>query len=287
MALEREWIGSPNYSYGIDVHLLVAHCTEGSTTYQNLGNYFKGNVGASSNVGIDNVMDNRIGEYVLDTYKAWCQCNANGTCLSAEQCGPSGMSQNWTRDYWLNSQGILLHNTAKWFAEEASQHNLPIVKLTASQAQGGYKGICGHYDLGSWGTGHYDPGSGYPWDKVIQWAKEYAGEKPAPEPTPPETGGMEMGIYGTGNITPANPRWLCTFPRSGPDRMTVFADANADNPVIIQHAIHYGGRWAQQNTVTLSTANPWTLMFSADDVDGVSITLRDGNQAAISVYSLP
>ena len=95
-----------------------------------------------------------------------------------------------------------------------------------------------------------------------------------------------MGVYAFGMVTEAEPRWLATFARGGPDRLTIFAEASDSSPVEIQHAVHYGGRWAQMNTIRITTANPWTLVFSADDPDGVSVILRQGAQAACTVYSV-
>jgi hypothetical protein len=87
--------------------------------------------------------------------------------VSAEQCGYA----SWSRSYWLNEKENLLRNTADWIAEEAKKFGIPIVKLSASQAQSGGRGICYHSELGSAGCGHSDPGSNYPIDQVIAWAK--------------------------------------------------------------------------------------------------------------------
>lgn len=184
MSLKRVWIPSPNYSSrsGATPRLLVLHTTEGSMSYQDLGNFFKGDVGASSHVGIDNKVRGTIGEYVSHGNKAWTVCNANSVSLNAEQCGYA----SWSKDKWLNEQSTLLHNTADWLREEASRYGIPLVKLTASQAQSGGRGVCQHRDLGSWGTGHSDCGNGYPIDDVLSWAK---GQTPTTPPSqPPSTG---------------------------------------------------------------------------------------------------
>jgi len=281
----RVWLPTNCYSSrgGARVDIVTLHNTEGITDLYRLATFWDEIGNASSHVGIDNIHD-EIGEYVARQNKAWTTCNANPYTVNVELCNPAGASANWTFDRWMSQQKKQLNNCGLWVGEECRFFDIPIKYITPYEAQNGGRGVTGHFEHGSFGTGHYDVDEGehrFPWDYVLQIA---AGAQPQPEP-PPEAD--DMGVFGTGNITPANPRWMCTFPRSGPDRMTVFADANADNPVVIQHAIHYGGRWAQQNTVTLTNANPWTLMFSADDADGVMITLRDGNQAAISVYALP
>lgn len=173
MSLVRVWWPTANYSSrgGSGVDLIVAHNTEGAQTYQSLGDFFEGNVGASSHVGIDNHVRGTIGEYVSRGNSAWTACNANKKCIQAEQCTPSGASANWTYEHWMATQQTLLHNTADWIREEASKFGIPIVRLSASQAQSGSRGICQHSDLGSWGTGHSDCGKGYPINDVIAWAK--------------------------------------------------------------------------------------------------------------------
>jgi hypothetical protein len=186
MALSRVWLPSPNYSSrsGSKVRLIVLHTTEGATDYRSLGNYFKGNVGASSHVGIDNKSKGTIGEYVARGNKAWTQCNANPYCVAAEQCTPAGAAAGWSRSYWLNNQSVLLHNTAAWVAEEAKKFGIPLVALTSSQAQSGKAGVCQHMNLGSYGCGHSDCGPGYPLDVVLDWA---AGGSSGGSTPPPST----------------------------------------------------------------------------------------------------
>lgn len=191
MSLTRVWIPSPNYSSrgGTSVRLIVVHTTEGAMDYDSLGNYFKGDVGASSHVGIDNRVRGKIGEYVSRSNKAWTQCNCNPYAIAAEQCGYA----SWSRDKWLNTQNTLLRNTADWIAEEAKKYGIPIKALTASQAQGGAAGVCQHRDLGSYGCGHSDCGSGYPMDKVIEWAGGSASTTPPSQP--PQSGSAPAFPY--------------------------------------------------------------------------------------------
>lgn len=172
MALRRVWIASPNYSGRnlSGVRLIVLHTSEGAQDYTSLGNYFKGNVSASSHVGIDNKTRGTIGEYVKRANNAWTQANANSVCVSAELCTPAGAAANWSRDYWLNSQRTLLDNTADWVREEAAALGIPVTALSAGQAQGTGRGVCQHNDLGSWGGGHYDCGKGFPLDYVLKQA---------------------------------------------------------------------------------------------------------------------
>jgi hypothetical protein len=183
MALTRKWYPSPNKSGrgGSAVRCIVLHTTEGAQTIGDLGNFFKSSsVQASSHVGADNVTRGVIGEYVARADKAWTQGNGNPYCISCEICTPSGAAANWSDATW-RSKPILLENIAAWIAEEAKYYGIPIVKLTASQAQGSGRGVCQHRDGGSAWGGHSDCGNGFPIDYVLQLAKGGSGASAAAE----------------------------------------------------------------------------------------------------------
>jgi hypothetical protein len=178
MALNRVWIPSPNYSSrgGATVRIVVLHTAEGATTYQSLGNYFASSSSqVSSHVGIDDT-PGTIGEYVKDA-KAWTCAAYNPVAIQAELCGFAA----WTPADWSKHQ-TMLQNTAAWVAEECARYNLPIVKLTAAEAQGSGRGVCQHADLGAGGGGHWDCGPSFPIDDVINMARGGPGP---PTPTPP------------------------------------------------------------------------------------------------------
>jgi hypothetical protein len=177
------------------VRLIVLHTSEGAQDFASLGSYFKGNVSASSHVGIDNRSRGVIGEYVKRGNSAWTQASANPVSVSAELCTPAGAAANWSRDYWLSSQKVMLDNAAAWVAEEAAALGIPLAALSASQAQGSGRGVCQHNDLGSWGGGHYDCGKGFPLDYVMSAAGGSGG-------TPPPSGGgsappLSVDYFGT------------------------------------------------------------------------------------------
>jgi len=178
MTLTRVWIPSPNYSSrgGSSVRLIVLHTAEGATTYESLGNYFaSSSSGVSSHVGIDDKRG-KCGEYVSRGNKAWTQGNANPVSVAAELCGFA----SWSDSTWRNSHNNMLLNAADWVREEAAKFNIPITKLTASQAQGSGRGVCQHRDLGTWGGNHSDCGNGFPMDYVLDLARGG---------TPPPSGG--------------------------------------------------------------------------------------------------
>lgn len=177
MVLKRVWMPSPNYSSrgGASVRLIVLHTAEGARTYQSLGSFFgNSSSGVSSQVGIDDTL-NTVGEYVVRGNKAWTQGNANPVAVSAELCAFAA----WSASEWSKHQ-VMLENAAKWVAEEAAAFGIPIVRLSAAQAQSSGRGVCQHIDLGSWGGGHVDCGPAFPMDQVLNMARG-GGSVPPPE----------------------------------------------------------------------------------------------------------
>jgi N-acetyl-anhydromuramyl-L-alanine amidase AmpD len=197
MALTRLWRPSPHYSTGRStVRLIVLHTTEGATTIESLANWFSNpSAKVSSHTGADNHRQGTIAEYVKRHHSAWAQGNYNSVSICIEMCTPAGAANGWSRDYWLSKQGWLLDNTAAWVAEEARAYGIPIVKLTAGQATGGGRGLCGHVDLQP--QDRTDPGRGFPWDYIV--AKATGGKPPTGAP-PPSGGGaapkMNVSSFG-------------------------------------------------------------------------------------------
>lgn len=183
MALKRVWMPSPNFSGrgGSDVRLIVLHTTEGATTIESLGSWFgQTSTQASSHVGADD-KPNTVGEYVHRIDKAWTCAEFNPVSVNMELCAFA----SWSTADW-NRHPNILDNCAQWIAEEATHYNLPIQRLTPVEAQGSGRGVCQHVDLGSRGGGHHDCGPGFPMDKVLQMARDYADAGDSTEPTPPK-----------------------------------------------------------------------------------------------------
>ena len=181
MALTRVWTPSPNYSSGGTKRLLVIHTMEGFTGSNgayDCAKYFQGNVGASSQVCIDNNRG-KVWECVARDKGAWTQCNYNSVSRSAELSGYA----SWSSSKWLNEREATLRNCADWLAEESKNTGIPLVKLSSSAAQGTGRGVCYHSDLGSAGCGHSDPGAGFPISQVLSWAGG------STSTTPPPSGG--------------------------------------------------------------------------------------------------
>ena len=172
ISLKRKSIPSPNYSSrgGAAVRLIVIHTAEGARTIEELGNFFKNpSSGVSSHVGADDKAGT-VGEYVKRGSKAWTAANANPVAVQIELCAFA----KWSTAEW-NKHPAMLENCARWIAEEAKAFGIPITKLSSSQAQGSGRGVCTHNDLGSWGGGHWDPGGGFPMDKVLNMARSGSG----------------------------------------------------------------------------------------------------------------
>ena len=172
----------------MSVQLLVLHTSEGATTLYSLGGFFaQESAQVSSHVGIDDVTEGTIGEYVKRTDKAWTSSGANPVACQAELCTPSGAAMGWSVDDWHEHECMLV-NAAAWLAEEAAALDIPLTKLSAAEAQGGATGVCQHVDLGAWGGGHYDCGPNFPIDYVLNLARGIAsgGGAVPPAPVPPQ-----------------------------------------------------------------------------------------------------
>jgi hypothetical protein len=178
VTLNEVWIPSQHYSSSRGPYnKIVFHTTEGAMKIRDLGAWFQNPAaGCSSHHGADNYERGVFGAYVYENHKAWTQGNANDYCLSLEQCAYA----SWSRDTWLNSKGVLIDNSAQWLRYMVDKYAIPWTLLNDSQAQNpSARGICEHVNLGSWGSGHHDCGSGFPMDVVIDKAKKWGGGSPS------------------------------------------------------------------------------------------------------------
>lgn len=159
-----------NYSSraGVKPRIIVLHTTEGHnrpglSDLNGLYGWFNNPAArASSHYGVD-AEGNAI-RMVKGTDKAWTACNYNSVSLNIEQVGFASTSRaDWFRLYLPG-----LKRVANIMAHWVQQFDIPMKKSTQ-------RGICGHVDLGAAGSGHHDPGPGYPfgtmltWTKVIEW----------------------------------------------------------------------------------------------------------------------
>lgn len=196
MSLRRVWIPSPNYSSrgGSGVRLLVLHTAEGARTFESLGNFFQGNVQASSHCGADDT-PNTVGEFVKRDNKAWHVAAFNPVAVGLEQCAFA----SWSRDEWMHHPE-LLDNTAQWLAEESTHYGIPLTKLNPAEAQGSGRGVCQHRDLGSAGGGHDDCGDGFPIDHVLDLARSHKQNHPTSTPSQQENSLITSAVSHNGTL---------------------------------------------------------------------------------------
>ena len=155
------------------VRLVVLHTTEGALTAAALGAYFyRPDVMASSHVGIGT---DGIRQYVSYSRSAWTVRSGNPISDNAEICGFA----HWTREQWLNDHRQLLDLAAGWVRGRCLARGIPIRKLSTAEVAAGKAGVIGHWD---WTVGmrdgtHTDPGTGFPWDYVMNRAAAGAPSK--------------------------------------------------------------------------------------------------------------
>lgn len=168
------------------VRLVVVHdmeAPEKSATAENVAAWFAGSNApeASAHDCIDN---DSVVPCVRDEDEAWAAPGANRDGIQLELAGYA--AQNL--DEWLDVYGrALLDNAAQRTAARCVKYGLPIRRLSPAQVKDGVsKGICGHIDVTrafpELGTGHVDPGSGFPWSYFLALVRHYAGQDEKPEP---------------------------------------------------------------------------------------------------------
>jgi N-acetyl-anhydromuramyl-L-alanine amidase AmpD len=153
---------------GSDVDLIVIHTTEsherpGRGDVDSIHAWFDNPASqASSHVIID--AEGHSTTCVPDAEKAWTCAAYNSRSLNIELIGWATTSR-WQ---WLK-QDRQLRKTAQFVAYWSAAHGIPLTRV-ANAVQ---SGVCGHMDLGLQGGGHHDPGEGFPFDRLIRYAKYY------------------------------------------------------------------------------------------------------------------
>lgn len=181
-------IPSPNRSWrgSRPVRLIVVHTAEGARTRAALGGYFaRASSQASSHVGIDS---DGVEQYVPYSEAAWTLRAGNAISDNAELCAFAAMTrEQWLspstvcfrhpqlrRDVYVDEPYRLLERTAGWIAERCTARDIPLRKLTPAEVAAGKAGVIGHVDwtLGMRDGSHTDPGEGFPWDVVLELARQ-------------------------------------------------------------------------------------------------------------------
>lgn len=80
----------------------------------------------------------------------------------------------FTRDQWLAREDQL-RELARWLAHESKANAIPLEVVPVAGIRGTGRGVCSHADLSRafpHETDHTDPGPGFPWDRVLQLARD-------------------------------------------------------------------------------------------------------------------
>ena len=160
---------SPNhYDYSPRYLIIVLHSTEGwnyegSADLVGLRDFFsQWSTQAAAHVCTDD--DGMSARTVADRYVAWHCSGLNDVSLGIEQIGFAAQ-QRWSRKE--------LKETARWIAQWSHEHDIPIRRGIVRHGRVVQTGIVTHKELGSAGGGHVDPGSGYPVERVLKYARRY------------------------------------------------------------------------------------------------------------------
>lgn len=173
------------------VRLVAIHdmeAPENANTAENIAHYFETTTTqASAHDCIDN---DSVVPCVRDEDEAWAAPGANRDGIQLELAGYASQ----TLDEWTDAYGRqLLDNAAQRTAQRCVKYGLPVRRLSVAQVKDGVsKGICGHVDVTNafpaLGTGHTDPGPGFPWSYFLGLVRHYKDEgtekPPAPKPAP-------------------------------------------------------------------------------------------------------
>jgi hypothetical protein len=167
---------------GANPRLIVVHTGEGILNRVDMARFLDNNSGASAHAASDaGGVEAPLVPYGRAAWTAGPTANSIG--LHIELCAFAQM----TREQWLSTGDVtfwvpwlnanrtvrsplsMLRHSAAWVRSVADAYQIPLVKLSASEARGGAAGICGHADTSTaFGeTDHTDPGPGFPWDTFI------------------------------------------------------------------------------------------------------------------------
>lgn len=147
------------------VRLIVLHdmeSPESSTTAENVARYFAraDSRVASAHYCIDS---DSVVQCVREQDTAYGAKGANADGIHLEHAGYARQ----TPAEWVDPFGrAMLARSAALTADLCTRYGIPVRRLTPKQIHDGERGICGHGDVTAAyppGTGHTDPGAGFPW----------------------------------------------------------------------------------------------------------------------------
>jgi hypothetical protein len=158
---------------GVPLNLIVLHDTEGANIpdstadLSGLGDWF-GSIGAQASSHVATDSDGNSARFVSDRRKAWHCMAYNSASLGIEQLGFASQSRTAWFKNWRQ-----LRETARWIAYWSHRYGIPIRKGAVSGGAVTRAGVLRHMDLGTTGGGHSDPGSAYPFYRVLLLARAY------------------------------------------------------------------------------------------------------------------
>jgi peptidoglycan hydrolase-like protein with peptidoglycan-binding domain len=189
ISYSEDWYPTGNYSGRNegDIVQVTFHTTEGATTNASLANWIQN---PDSQVSYHASVDDERGvvaRYVDTADKAWAQANGNPFCVSVCFCA----FVKWSQQEWLDHDNQL-QNAAAIARTFCDWYDIPLVGLSASQAQSAQKGISQHVDGGSSWSNHSDCGPNFPEWKVIEYM---GGQASKPPDQPPSGGGAAPPLH--------------------------------------------------------------------------------------------
>jgi N-acetyl-anhydromuramyl-L-alanine amidase AmpD len=171
--------------------LIVLHTMESPEkpgTARGVANWFAGRLGAAPKASAHFCVgpEETIQCVALDVV-GWHAPGANARAVGIEQTGRAGQ----TAAQWDDSASrAMLTRSARLCAELVRALDIPPKRIDAAAVRAGEPGICGHHDVTvafpERGSGHYDPGKAFPWDRYMAAvADELAKRKTDPAIAPP------------------------------------------------------------------------------------------------------
>jgi hypothetical protein len=189
MSYTERWYPTGNCSSrgGSKITQVTFHTTQGAIDGDDLAGWIQNPASQVSYHGaVDNKQPGLVFRYVDSEDKAWAQAAGNPFALSICFCT---FAEN-SRDEWL-SMGWMLDSGAALARTFCDWYGIPIKELNNSESQNGLPGINQHSNGGASWSGHYDCGSNFPMDVMLD---KIRGQGGSTAPTPETGGDMAVGV---------------------------------------------------------------------------------------------
>ena len=153
------------------IRLIVLHSTEGSTAAGAAGWFTNSEAQGSAHLCVD---DDECYRTLAENVIPWGAKGANTSGLHIEIAGFAA----WSKQEWLeHTEG--LRRAAFKAARLAKKYGIPLELLSDRELERGERGFVTHAQCAAvFGGTHSDPGSGFPLDRFMRWAREPSGGEP-------------------------------------------------------------------------------------------------------------